>query len=274
MLNKILSCGETGAARGALDAAAGLDIGRGGWIVLGRKTETGPLPDAYPLREMSGTDMSEADRKNIIDSDGTLVLTHGPLSPRGARIVEMAEAAHRPHLVFDLKVLSAFEAAQRLNTWVTRRKIAVLHVTGSRASRDPRLYQATRDILEAFWYLHLAAQAAETAAPVPDRIEPDVAAAPPRSVSQAVARLVEQMPLRDRVTIANMSAGELSALDASPLGEFIRTRFDLESGNRALGDSCRWISSQLGIDPENPSAVIVRKLWESLRKTHALRIVP
>jgi hypothetical protein len=94
----------------------------------------------------------------------------------------------------------------------------------------------------------------------------------PRTVAGAVARLSEQLPLKDKTTIANMAESEISGLDTT-LGEFIRNTFRLWSGNYALLESCRWVARKMGTAEKDAAAVIITELWKELKKTHALRII-
>ena len=77
MLKKIISGGQTGADRAALDAAIRLGIPHGGWIPKGRIAEDGPLAATYRLREMPTGGYAERTEKNVMDSDGTLIISHG-----------------------------------------------------------------------------------------------------------------------------------------------------------------------------------------------------
>ena len=81
MIEKIISGGQTGADQAALDAAIKLGIPHGGWIPKGRLTENGPLPpDKYNLIEMPTDSYPERTKKNIRESDGTLILSHGMIT--------------------------------------------------------------------------------------------------------------------------------------------------------------------------------------------------
>ena len=80
MLKKIISGGRTGADQGALDAAIFSGFPHGGCISKGRLTENAPLPDRYSLREMSTISYEARTEKNVVDSDGTLILSHGKLT--------------------------------------------------------------------------------------------------------------------------------------------------------------------------------------------------
>jgi hypothetical protein len=66
--------------RAALDAAIELDIPHGGWIPKGRKTEDGRLPEKYQLKEMPTGSYAARTEQNVIDSDGTLIISHGKLN--------------------------------------------------------------------------------------------------------------------------------------------------------------------------------------------------
>jgi hypothetical protein len=80
MLTKIISGGQTGADRAALDAAIEYGVPHGGWIPKGRRTEDGRLPDRYILQETSNIGYPQRTKLNILDSDGTLIFSHGKLT--------------------------------------------------------------------------------------------------------------------------------------------------------------------------------------------------
>ena len=80
MLKKIVSCGQTGAEHAALDVAIMFNIPHGGWIPKGRLAEDGPLPDKYQLQEMLTNSYTKRTEQNVIDSDGTVIISHGRLT--------------------------------------------------------------------------------------------------------------------------------------------------------------------------------------------------
>ena len=90
MIKKIFSGGQTGADIAALDAAIGWHIPHGGWIPKGRKTEDGRLQNKYQLDEMPTESYPARIRKNILDSDGTLIISHGPLTGGSKYTKELA----------------------------------------------------------------------------------------------------------------------------------------------------------------------------------------
>lgn len=148
MIQKISSGGQTGADRAALDFAIKHNIPHGGWIPKGRKTENGILPDKYHLQEMPTGQYSKRTEQNILDSDGTLIVSHGPLTGGSALTKELAMQHRKPWIHIDLKTTTCPEAARMIQEWVGRNGIKVMNVAGARGSKDPWIYQATLDLLE------------------------------------------------------------------------------------------------------------------------------
>lgn len=147
MIKKIISGGQTGADQAALDAAIKLDIPHGGWIPNGRITENGPLLDKYLLEEMPTSSYAERTERNVIDSDGTLIVSHGMLAGGSAYTRQVAMEQKRPWLHIDLQKTSVRDAAFKLNKWVVKNNIEILNVAGPRASKDPQIYRAVMNII-------------------------------------------------------------------------------------------------------------------------------
>ena len=82
---RIISGGQTGADQAALDAAIALGLPHGGWLPRGRKTESGPLPPHYSLRELRSARYRDRTDKNVRAADGTLICSFGPLG-RGSAL--------------------------------------------------------------------------------------------------------------------------------------------------------------------------------------------
>ena len=264
MILKIVSGGQTGADRGALDAAIALGIPHGGWIAKGRLTESGPLPDTYGLQEMATKNNARRTEQNVMDSDGTLILSHGELTGGSALTRECAEKHHRPCLPIDLDATAAFQAALWITSWIEQNRIEILNVAGPRASKDPRIYQATRQIIESVYHMGLVYEN------LPDLEGPPVA--PPQNVAEAVDRLIIELPLKDRVTIANMQPQELSGL-MNTLGRYIQREYRLPASNPSLMESCRLISPQSSDSADQAVQIIIESLFRKLRTTHRLRSV-
>ena len=147
MIKKIISGGQTGADQAALDVAIDLGIQHGGWIPKGRKTEDGILPAKYKLQEMPTSSYPKRTEKNVLDSDGTLIIYHGKLTGGSALTRKMAKRHGRPWIRLDLDKLSISDVSKAIISWIDRNGIQVLNVAGSRASKDPGIYKATMEIL-------------------------------------------------------------------------------------------------------------------------------
>src|SRR5947209_11260398 len=89
MIAKIVSGGQTGVDRAALDVALELGLPCGGWCPKGRRSEGGRIPERYPLRETTSAAYPARTRRNVLYSDGTLVLTNGPPTGGTALTIEL-----------------------------------------------------------------------------------------------------------------------------------------------------------------------------------------
>ncbi len=146
MIERIVSGGQTGVDRAALDVALERGLPCGGWCPSGRLAEDGPIDRKYPLSETPSADYAERTRWNVRDSDGTLVLTWGPPSDGTAFTIECAQELGKPHLVVDLQDPVDFGA---ISAWFHQQRIAVLNVAGPRASKAPSVYAAAKRTLNA-----------------------------------------------------------------------------------------------------------------------------
>lgn len=141
-LRRVVSGGQTGVDRAALDVALELGFEVGGWIPKGRRAEDGPLPARYPLAETGSKDYAARTARNVRDSDGTLVLTRGEPTGGTALTIKSAEKLGRPCLVVDLDL---GESPGRVAAWAARYRVATLNVAGPRESGQPGIYdQAAR----------------------------------------------------------------------------------------------------------------------------------
>lgn len=124
------------------------EIPHGGWIRKGRRTEAGPLPDKYQLQEMPTDDYPPRTEKNVLDSDGTLIISHGELTGGSENTRKLAKKHGNPWIHVDASKISVDAAVQLVRAWISGRQIKVLNVAGTKASKDPRIYSTTNKILK------------------------------------------------------------------------------------------------------------------------------
>jgi hypothetical protein len=262
MIKRIISGSQTGADRAALDFAIKMDLPHGGWVPKGRMAEDGPIPARYNLKEMPTKNFPQRTERNVKKADGTLIVSHGKLT-RGADLTKKMTIKHnKPCLHIDLNKVPEYEAAERVLQWALENHIGILNVAGSRASKDPEIYDAVLDLLETFY--HLAVHE--------ERVLSIRKKVTPKTVDEAVNILIDRMSLKRKSDLAKLSEGDLRDLRLS-LGIYIRDVFRLDSGNKDLLVSCREISKDKYLHHSQAPEVIISELWKHLSKTHKLRVV-
>lgn len=141
---KIVSGGQTGVDRAALDVALELGIPCGGWCPKGRRAEDGPIAARYPLQETDSTQYPVRTERNVIDSDATLILNQGPLEGGTALTLRLARAHGKSHRVVDLS--ESVDVAS-IGEWVRTAKIRTLNVAGPPESSRPGIYTKAFEFL-------------------------------------------------------------------------------------------------------------------------------
>lgn len=145
-LKKIISGGQTGVDRAALDLALELKIPCGGWCPQGRKAEDGVIEPIYPLQETPSEDYAQRTEWNVRDADGLLVLNYGKVVGGTALAVEFSKKYYKPCLVIDLKEIPD---KQVFRQWLEGNKIGILSVGGPRESREPGfIYAEAKAVLK------------------------------------------------------------------------------------------------------------------------------
>ncbi len=148
-VQRIISGGQTGADRAALDAALTLGTAHGGWCPRGRRAEDGTIPSRYNLRATNSANSAVRTRRNVLDADGTLLFTRGEPTGGSLLTAKVAHEARKPLL--HLEVTSIQEqsdvACGKLNEWIARHDIQVLNVAGNRESECPGIYAVVFDFL-------------------------------------------------------------------------------------------------------------------------------
>ncbi len=263
MIKKIISGGQTGADQAALDAAIQCQIPHGGWIPKGRLTEAGRLPNKYKLTEMPTDSYEKRTEQNVIDSDGTLIISQGNLAGGSRYTQKKAEEHKKPCLHIDLEKINAFQAAHVVKKWASDNKIEVLNVAGPRLSSDKHIYKATMRLLTTVFHMEMIENS------MPDPVNP--APLLPETVERVIEQLIDELPLRDKAQIANMKEQDLMIIYTT-LGSYIRNKY-MWNGNEPLILDCMYKSGRDDIDENDAAGIILHALWEELRKTRRLRIV-
>ncbi|WP_237226774.1 putative molybdenum carrier protein [Rubinisphaera sp. JC750] len=150
-VERIVSGGQTGVDRAALDVALAAGIPCGGWCPAGRRAEDGPISSRYPLRETAEFAYDVRTRRNIQDSDGTLIISTQPLTGGTALTRKLASEIGKPLLIIEPTGLFLSELIEQ---WLKDHKIRVLNVAGPRESTSPGIARQTRTILQQLWPAH------------------------------------------------------------------------------------------------------------------------
>ena len=129
---RIISGGQTGVDRAALDVALELGIPCGGWCPKGRKAEDGLIDPRYPLQETESTSYPVRTERNVKESDGTLILTDGPVTGGTVATVKFAQKHEKPYLMIDLGSGGDLETVRK---WEETNKVRILNVAGPRESK-------------------------------------------------------------------------------------------------------------------------------------------
>ncbi|HSR55465.1 MAG TPA: putative molybdenum carrier protein [Alphaproteobacteria bacterium] len=144
----IVSGGQTGVDRAALDAAMAVGLPCGGWCPAGRAAEDGPIDGHYPLGETPQSDPAVRTRLNVSETDATLILTLGEMDA-GTRLAKAeAETLGRLVLVLDLSETEDALATRRILDWLREASVRRLNVAGPRESNAPGVYARARTLLE------------------------------------------------------------------------------------------------------------------------------
>jgi len=141
MIMKIVSGGQTGVDRAALDMAIELNIPHGGWCPNGRLAELDTtIPERYSLQETLSTDVSVRTKLNIRDSDATLLIVpQYPLTVNDGTVLTLQEL-HKKNKTYFIIDLSKALNTSTVITWVQKNSIHVLNVAGPRESQAPGIY--------------------------------------------------------------------------------------------------------------------------------------
>ena len=140
-LAKVISGGQTGVDRGALDAALELGFPCGGWCPPGRLAEDGCIPLRYPVQELASGGYRQRTIKNVLESDGTVLIHFG--GPEGGTSLTLQQCIRKgkPYMLLDGNAVTAADAGQIAADFVAENNVVTLNVAGPRISRESRGHQ-------------------------------------------------------------------------------------------------------------------------------------
>ena len=141
---RIISGGQTGVDRAALDVAIELGIPHGGWCPKGRRAEDGTIPARYRLDATETSDYAFRTERNVLDSDGTLIFYRTVLRGGTALTAQLAQQHGKPCFLFDIDQPEEPETVWR---WLRENTVRTLNVAGPRESQNPGIASQTERLL-------------------------------------------------------------------------------------------------------------------------------
>ena len=148
---RFISGGQTGADRAALDFAIERGYPHGGWAPRGRAAEDGTIPLKYQLTELTDGGYRQRNKRNVADSDGTLIVNMGELDGGTLATQVFAQKQHKPYFLAQVDANALESLASEIAEWLRVHDIRVLNVAGPRESKRPGIYATTIALLE---YIH------------------------------------------------------------------------------------------------------------------------
>lgn len=150
-VTKIISGGQTGSDRGGLEAANDLGLERGGWAPAGWRAEDGVIPVWYRtgMVEHWSPAYRPRTKANVVDSDGTLILSLGPLAKESGSMLtaQLARQLEKPYRHFTVDQAEGGYGADLIRAWLAEHRISVLNVAGPRESKEPGVQRAVRRVM-------------------------------------------------------------------------------------------------------------------------------
>lgn len=160
---KIISGGQTGVDRAALDWAMANGLAHGGWCPKGRCAEDGTIAPCYMLAEVPQGSYRQRTRRNVLDSDGTLIFHMASIEGGTLATSRFAEQLLKPCFYFDLaRLKTGSPEVDSVKKWLTQYRVATLNVAGPRESKVPGIYRLVYRVLgQIFWESNIDPKAVE-----------------------------------------------------------------------------------------------------------------
>lgn len=150
-LQKIVSGGQTGADRAALDWAIEHGIPHGGWCAKGRLVEDGPIEPCYELKKTPGSSYPRRTEWNVRDSDGTVVFSIAPALTGGSKKTVDLARKHGKQVLRLSREGGTTSPESDLLRFLEEHRITVLNVAGPRASKEPEVAAFVKQVLNKAW---------------------------------------------------------------------------------------------------------------------------
>lgn len=148
-IKKIISGGQTGVDRAAFDFALENGIETGGFVPKGRRAEDGKIPQKYPnLIETETKNYAVRTELNVLNSDATLIFSHGKLTGGSLLTRKLAKKHKKPFLHIDFEILTIRKAVETVSEWINSIDCKSLNIAGPRASGDAKIYGKTKRFLK------------------------------------------------------------------------------------------------------------------------------
>jgi len=144
---KIISGGQTGVDRAALDFAIKYNISHGGYCPKGRLAEDGRIPSKYQLKETTSNQYQSRTKKNVINADATLIFHTGQLGTGSKLTEKYCKEANKLYRVININDFNI----DKIKQFVNKMSIRTINIAGSRGSSSPGLSEQTIQTLEAIW---------------------------------------------------------------------------------------------------------------------------
>ncbi|MFK5951797.1 MAG: putative molybdenum carrier protein [Desulfobacterium sp.] len=272
MIEKIISGGQTGGDRAALDTAIKFNIDHGGWVPAGRKAEDGVIPSQYHLDEMDTEDYARRTEQNIRAAQGTIIISRGHLKGGSLLTWELAHTLKKPCCHVDLNDMDEFAAAVMLQDFLKTWHIEVLNVAGPRASQDVGIYWSVKGILETLFFMEMMTQTPDALSARDTLLMERRAQARCTTAVEAAKFIGKDLNLRTRCMLANLERRDIGTVYFA-MADTIKVKMGLDHGNTALLAHCAEAAGVKNITPEDAAMVILKALKASLERDHVLRVI-